>query len=484
MKLWTNGVIYLPDGTKAHNLMTHDGLITGIDVTVDKSIERMDLKGGYLYPGFTDAHLHLIGYGQYLSRTDISNVTKHDILHTIENDKRSVIILDGCTSKHHITKSDLSGVSGVKFVILRHTDFHSVTVNQQVLDELNLSSDTGILTEKEAQLVIAHFSKESNEVLARYLEKAIQMLHQFGITGGHSDDLFYFNGYQDTLNIFSDVLERLKFRTHLIVHHNVLDDYIKHGLPTYINPFLELGSIKVFFDGTLTSKTALMKNGYKDTDSKGLYVTEDFIEIVKKVRRLGLTLAVHVIGDLGLEKLLEVLEKYPPSKNQKDRLIHTPCISEKGMNMLKNKPITIDAQPQFLYSDLPIAFDILNQKPDYIFPWKTLAKQGIVVSFSSDAPVEIPNPLLGILYATNRRGNDNKMYNQSESITRKEAIDHYTIDAIAQNLKKNRGSIKIGNIADFTVFKHDLETVSDELLKSDLVLMTIIDETVVYERSA
>jgi predicted amidohydrolase YtcJ len=76
------------------------------------------------------------------------------------------------------------------------------------------------------------------------------------------------------------------------------------------------------------------------------------------------------------------------------------------------------------------------------------------------------------------------MYEQSESITRKEAIDHYTIDAIAQNLKKNRGSIKIGNIADFTVFKHDLETVSDELLKSDLVLMTIIDETIVYERSA
>ena len=484
MKLWTNGVIYLPDGTKAHNIMTHDGLITGIDVTVDQSIEHMDLKGGYLYPGFTDAHLHLIGYGQYLSRIDISNMTKHEILQTIENDKRSVILLDGCTSMHNITKTDLIGVSGARFVLLRHTDFHSVTVNQQVLDELNLRSDTGILTEKEAQLAIAYFSKVSNEVIASYLERAIQMLHQFGITGGHSDDLFYFNGYKDTLEVFIEVLKRLKFRTHLLVHHNVLDDYIKHGLPTYINSFLELGSIKVFFDGTLTSKTALMKNGYKDTDSKGLYVTEDFIEIVKKVRRLGLTLAVHVIGDLGLEKLLEVLEKYPPSENQKDRLIHTPWVSEKGMNMLKNKPLTIDAQPQFLYSDLPSAFETLNQKPDYIFPWKTLAKQGVVVSFSSDAPVEIPNPLLGILYATNRLGKDDKMYEQSECITRKEAIDHYTIDAIVQNHKKNRGSIKIGNIADFTVFKRDLATVSDELLKSDLVLMTIIDETIVYERSA
>ena len=199
MQLWTNGVIYLPDGTKAHNIMTHDGLITGIDVTITEPIETIDLKGGYLYPGFTDAHLHLIGYGQYLSRIDISNMTKHDILHTIENDKSSIIMLDGCTSRHNITKTDLNGVSGTKFVLLRHTDFHSVTVNQQVLDELNLSSDSGILTEKEAQLVIAHFSKVSNEVLARYLERAIEMLHQFGITGGHSDDLFYFNGYQDTL---------------------------------------------------------------------------------------------------------------------------------------------------------------------------------------------------------------------------------------------------------------------------------------------
>ena len=202
MKLWTNGVIYLPDGTKAHNIMTHDGLITGIDVTVDQSIEHMDLKGGYLYPGFTDAHLHLIGYGQYLSRIDISNMTKHEILQTIENDKRSVILLDGCTSMHNITKTDLIGVSSARFVLLRHTDFHSVTVNQQILDKLNLVNDTGILTEKEAQLAIAYFSKVSNDVIASYLERAIQMLHQFGITGGHSDDLFYFNGYKDTLEVF------------------------------------------------------------------------------------------------------------------------------------------------------------------------------------------------------------------------------------------------------------------------------------------
>ncbi|MCU0105720.1 amidohydrolase [Acholeplasma vituli] len=484
MKLFKNGVIHTLDhNRKATNILTHQGIIIGIDVNENQSFDSIiDLKGGHLYPGFVDAHLHLIGYGQYLSRIDLSSLKdKNDVLSKLkEIEITDLLMVDGYKESLGVNRYDLDNISMEKPILLRHNDFHAVTVNSVVLNQMGLNYESGILREEEASKAIKHYTSVSNETLERYLETAIENLYRYGITGGHSDDLFYFNGYEYTLNVFKNVLIHRPFRTQLLIHHEVLDDYLQNPYNEE-NPYLELKGVKVFYDGTLFSKTALMYKGYKNTPSKGLRITPDFIQIVKKVREHNMTLAIHVIGDQGLDELIEILTKYPAKNFLKDRIIHAPWISEYGLNKLKTIPVTLDVQPQFLYSDLPEAFHILNDPPSYIFPWKSMLKNGLTLSFSSDAPVEVPNPLIGILNATNRVAKDGICYQKEEIITRLEAIEAYTKYANAQNIKENRGVIKMGYLADFTVFKSDLESLPDEDLVKPQVQMTVIDEHIVYE---
>ena len=468
MKLWKSGNIHtLTEQNDIYNILTDQGHIVGLNVDETKPYDEViDLGKKHLYPGFVDAHLHLIGYGQFLSRLDLTHMhNKTTILDLLKKQNiEAYIILDGYHEWVGITKLDLNDVNPNKPIILRHHDFHAVTVNDVVLNALNLKSETGILREEDARLVLNHYTHVSNQTLETYLENALRSLYKFGITGGHSDDLFYFNGYKDTLQVFLNVLKRMPFRAHLLVHHEVLDDYIQSPYFNHHSPYLELKGVKVFYDGTMSSKTALMHDGYQNTTSKGLRMTPNFIEIVKKVRQIGLTLAIHVIGDAGLDELIDILLKYPPKNHQKDRIIHAPWVSEYGMNKLKSTPVTIDIQPQFLSSDFPEALSIFKSLPPYVFPWKTMLENGLILSFSSDAPVETPNPLLGILDATERVAKDGKIYQLEEKISRQEAIQGYTVFANAQNQLQNRGLIAIGQVADFTIFDVDLETADSTTL--------------------
>ncbi|MCV2231306.1 amidohydrolase [Acholeplasma manati] len=486
MKLWKNGVIHtLTNQSEISNILTDQGLIVGLNVDEKEPYDEViDLKGYHLYPGFVDAHLHLIGYGQFLNRLYLTHTQdKNLVLNLLKKQNIfELLIVDGYHEYVGVTKYDLDTINNQNPMILRHHDFHAVTVNTVVLKQLNKESSTGILREEDAQAVIRHYAKVSNETLESYLETAIKSLYRFGITGGHSDDLFYFNGYQDTLQAFINVQKRIPFRTHLLVHHEVLDDYIASPYFNHYSDFLELKGIKVFYDGTMSSKTALMWHGYQNETSNGLRTTPNFIEIVQKVRQFGLTLAIHVIGDQGLDELIDILKKYPPKENQKDRIIHAPWVSEYGMNALKSMPVTIDIQPQFLSSDFPEATTIFKQFPPYVFPWKTMLKNGLTLSFSSDAPVETPNPLLGILDATERVAKDGKIYQPEERISRMDTIKGYTIYANAQNNLQNRGTIEIGQVADFSIFTFDLETIESSRLKEPLVEMTVINEHIVYQK--
>jgi predicted amidohydrolase YtcJ len=486
MKLWKSGIIHtLTEQKDIYNILTDQGHIVGLNVDESKPYDEViDLGGKHVYPGFVDAHLHLIGYGQFLSRLDLTHIQNKskalDVL-KIQNIE-DYLIVDGYHEWVGITKLDLNEINQYKPIILRHHDFHAVTVNDIVLNALNLTSESGILREEVARQVLNHYTHVSNQTLENYLETALKRLYKYGITGGHSDDLFYFNGYKDTLHVFLNVLKKMPFRAHLLVHHEVLDDYVKSPYFDHLSPYLELKGVKVFYDGTMSSKTALMHDGYQNTTSKGLKTTPNFIEIVKKVRYYGLTLAVHVIGDAGLDELIDILIEYPPQNNQKDRVIHAPWVSEYGMNMLKSMPVTIDIQPQFLSSDFPEALTIFKSLPPYVFPWKTMLENGLVLSFSSDAPVETPNPLLGILDSTERVAKDGKVYQPDERISRLDAIKGYTIYANAQNQIQNRGLIAIGQVADFTVFEVDLEKTESTTLKEDIVCMTVIDEHIVYQK--
>jgi predicted amidohydrolase YtcJ len=151
--------------------------------------------------------------------------------------------------------------------------------------------------------------------------------------------------------------------------------------------------------------------------------------------------------------------------------------------LLKKLPITIDIQPQFLSSDLPRALSYFSKNPDLIFPWKTYLDEGILILGSSDAPVETPNPLLGMRDAIYRESTeDNKSYHIEEALTPFEAVKLYTTYAHHQHVNKNRGYLEKGMLADLSITSLNLFTLKKEQWNEKLIEMTVIDERIVYKR--
>ena len=110
--------------------------------------------------------------------------------------------------------------------------------------------------------------------------------------------------------------------------------------------------------------------------------------------------------------------------------------------------------------------------------------QKINLAGSSDAPVEIPNPLLGIHAAVTRiSDHDHQAYFKNECLSRFEAIMLYTRYANYSTMDNNRGYLQKGYIADLSIFEENLEQTPIDNLKKDICYMTVINEHIVYKKS-
>jgi predicted amidohydrolase YtcJ len=209
---------------------------------------------------------------------------------------------------------------------------------------LQLQSNDGILKEEEAQRAVQLVPPYTLEELTVNIETAIQYLYQFGVTGGHSDDMYYFNGYKGTLDAFKNAIQTYPFRTHLLMHHEIIQDYL-NSKDRWLdqNPYLQLGAVKIFYDGTISSQTALMSLSYSNQQQgQRLFSASDFIELITFLRKHQLPIAVHTIGDLALDELTDWLIKYPPMKGLHDRIIHASFAKESTLEKLKKLPISLN----------------------------------------------------------------------------------------------------------------------------------------------
>ena len=490
MTLYTNGFIHTMDehNTILTAIATEDGLVANTSPEPKKKYDTViDLKGAHMYPGFVDAHMHLLGYGMKLSLPDLKMETDRkavmDALNTAFDGKP--LVATGYLDIG-LNKFDLDTVSETEPVILRHNDYHSVTANSVVLGMAGIESESGVLTEEDAEKAIQSLGPVTEEELGTMLETAIRSLWSMGITGAHSDDLGSWIGYKPTLRVFEDVLEDHPFRTHLLLRHTIFKDFLKSRRQFLDQgPYLQLGAIKIFYDGTLSSKTALMKAPYAGSDDHGMTVTPGAVleKVLRNVRRNKLTVAIHVIGDQGLEDVVRLLKRNPPQNGLHDRIIHASFADTETIRQMKGMPVVLDVQPQFIASDLPWGLDILGTAPEHIYPLHTYMDAGLTLCGSSDAPVEIPNPLLGIKAAVTRKSStDGSVDSPEERLSVHDAIRMYTTLANVPTYHGDRGVIKTWNVADFTVFDQDLESMDPDTIDNASCLLTVVDGQVVFDR--
>lgn len=482
-----------------------------------------DLCGSMMIPGLVDSHMHLIGHGESLLRLDLTRLkSKQELLKAVRQRAESSIkgqwiIGEGWDennweSTEIPTYKELSEASPNNPVMLKRTCRHAIIVNQEALELANITNETvappgGVIEKDQFGRITGYIKDQAQEMIyeiipmvdEQYLENAMQTAiksaWRLGLTGGHTEDLSYYGDFNKTYATFEKVINEgnMPFRAHLLIHHTVIEDWKEAGYDqSHNNPYLQFGAMKIFADGALGGRTALLSHPYADdptTSGVAIHSKTELNELVKKARSYQLPIAVHTIGDLAFEYVLEAIENNPTPAGMRDRFIHAQILRKELVERCKELSVIFDIQPRFVASDFPWVLDRVGDKHyDYLYAWKSLLQDEIPLAGGSDAPIEPLDPLLGIHAAVTRTRLDDPsrhVYNPKECLSVFEAISLFTKGAaFAENKEEEYGTIEIGKRADFTVFDQDLFNIPSHQIPTSQVVITVINEKPVYLNEA
>jgi predicted amidohydrolase YtcJ len=518
-ELWYGGTIYTMrhENETAEAVFVQDGIITAVGTKKELyeyySVEReYDLQGSIMLPGLVDSHMHLIGHGERLMRLDLSSCQSYEEMLSLVQEKAAHIppgewiIGEGWNENRfsdtkNVHKKDLDAVSSVHPILLKRMCRHAMLVNSYVLHKAGIQENikhpkggkigrdehgklNGLLYERAQDLLDDIVPQQTEEYLQKALEAAVEDCRKNGLVGCHTEDLNYYGGFSRTYKAFEKGLEGRQFKAHLLVHHEVVDELAHYKNKHYI----EFGAMKIFADGSLGGRTALLSAPYTDmpdTNGVAVFEREELAKLVKKARNLGLTIAVHTIGDLSFEYVIDAIEQHPPQAGQRDRIIHCQVLRKDLIERAKRLSVVLDIQPVFITSDFPSVIEKLGEERlRYAYAWKTLLHEGFICAGGSDAPIESVNPFLGIYGAVERRSIfDGKCYLPKEKLTVFEAISLFTSGSAAAIYKENcRGIIAPGYEADFTITDRDIFTIPAEDIPNTEVVMTVVDGKIVYKK--
>ena len=205
--------------------------------------------------------------------------------------------------------------------------------------------------------------------------------------------------------------------------------------------------------------------------------------LVSKAYADGKQLSFHAMGDRAINQIVDAYRRVIAEQGQKElrlRIEHFTLPTDKDLELAASLHLVTCPQPEY-----PYLYDTPGGPTEEIFgvertrtrfeQYKKNMDAGVVVCGGSDAPVNSLNPLTGIHGFVNARFDTRRL-------TVTEALKAYTYWAAYAAFEENeRGTIKEGFYADFTVLGADPYEVPDKINEIE-IKGTISEGRVVYEQ--
>jgi len=454
-----------------------------------RSEETIDAKGKDVYPGLTDAHGHLFSYAQQRLSADLVNCKSFAELlvrcekYASKNGKK-FIIGRGWDQSLWATKempnfNELNRLFPSIPVCLYRIDGHAVLVNQVLLNKAKITAETkiaggeiilengqpnGLLIDNAIDLVRPFLPVFSEKEIANELLNIQQELFQYGITGVHEAGIEF--GQIITLKKLIAKNElKLDLYAMLMTSQKNLNFAQKNGPFRYKN--LHIRSFKVYADGALGSRGALLKKPYSDAHhSHGLLLTSisEMQSIADFCLKNNYQMNTHGIGDSANALILNIYKNaFERNKDHRFRIEHAQVIDPKDFEKFAAYAVFPSVQPTHAVSDQRWAENrIGKERLKGAYAYKTLLKQYGMLAVGTDFPVELTNPFLTIHAAVKRKNANNIPMNgflTSESLSLEEVMRGMTIWAAFASFDENRiGSLKKGKQATFVIFENPLRS--------------------------
>ncbi|MCI2058486.1 MAG: amidohydrolase [Oscillibacter sp.] len=538
--IYYNAKVYVERGQFAQAVATEDGLIKKVGgnsqvlALADHDTVRIDCKGRTLLPGLNDSHLHFMQLGESMYQVPIDGVSSIGEMIRIcrefmtqhpERVARGIhaagwnqdLFTD---SKRMPDRHDLDKISTEIPIVLERVCGHILSTNTKAIEMLGLTGASphypdgdfllgddgepnGIFTENAcnfAKDIIPDFTiEERRSILMESMDRALS----YGLTSVQSNDVgTSFMDGPAAFRMFRDVYEKGqgKLRYRHQVCFNDLDafrKYLSEGEFTrkYApDSWLTIGPLKLFKDGSLGARTALMKHDYADDPgNRGLTWIKpgDMDEYCRLAREHGVQVVTHCIGDEAVEETVAAYEKaFVDGKNKlRHALVHCQITDRALIDRIVKDDILVIAQPIFLDYDMHIVEDRCGRElSSTSYAFGSLHRKGAHVSYSTDCPVESCNPFPNIYMAVTRKdkaGRPEGGFFPQECVDVATAVDAYTQEsAYAEFMENRKGRIRENYYADLVLLDRDIFTVDPMEIKDIRPLLTVVGGKIMYRDSS
>ena len=491
------------------------GLQAALSGLTGPATKTIPLGGRALVPGFHDAHCHVLGFGLTLAAVPLTGVpTIPELLRKLQAraDEQNAgpgswirgrgYNQNSMEEKRHPTRFDLDQIRGGQpFVLITHASGHAVSVNSRTLEKMGVTRNTpdppggtivrdssgeatGVLLETAASLAhdAAPEPTESEKIAA--LGRASSALNALGITSAVDATLGLAarDSFQE-IAVYHEAAASgaLTVRCSLMMLLSQLA-----AMDTVPNPrevttetdWVRIGPAKVFTDGALTTRTALLRSPFVGGDSLGTAVwpAEELNAMVLKAHTAGWQIAAHAIGDGAIDLCLDAYGRAfaeVPRRDARHRIEHAMVLWPDQVGRLARLGILPIYQPEFLmrFGDAYVS-GLGKSRANRLMPYAETAAAGLPLVFSSDIPVVPGAPLDGILSASNRRTPTGTVLGPAQCVSTSDALRAYTEGAAySVFLEDDRGKIIPGHRADFAILEGwpDAPTVTATIVGGEIV---------------
>ena len=473
-------------------------------------------------PGVHDFHLHLVGMARARRAVGLAGISSPAAFLAAMRQAGSELVADAWLHGQGWSEALLAATPlewleeavGDHPALLYSHDSHSAWASATARQMAGLRAETpdpagghierapggeptGVLRESATDLVESLAGRLRGPALDAALDEVLAELAGLGITGAtDAGDTTTENGsgefaaLGDSASTLIGARSRLDGRIRLTVNMpaDAIADAAAMGLATGAalsgTSTLRVGWAKAYADGALGSRTAALFEPYRGgtPDQLGIerLTAEQLDGLASAARAAGISLAIHAIGDRAAATALDAIERASARREgaPPDRIEHLQLVRSSDIPRFAALGVTASLQPVHVTSDRPLAEDAWGDRLERAYPWRSLQDAGARLAFGSDAPIETPNPWLGLFAAAHRRapGDGSTDWLPQQALDPLAALAAYIRGPALAIGRPDEGYLGVGGLADLAVLNVDLATLltGDERLatvRSDLTLV-------------
>jgi predicted amidohydrolase YtcJ len=481
----------------------------------------IDAGGKLLLPGFNDAHVHFVDGGRQLDNVQLNDVTSTDefvrrIAAQAKKTPKGEWILGGDWDETKWnppdlpTKEMIDPVTPDNPVLLSRYDGHSALANSVTLRLAGITAQTsdppgGTIVRdaqgnptgdlKDAAMDAAYnvVPPLSHEQRVRAAKRALEHAASLGVTSVQTMNPEYAD-----IAVYAELLQNGELTTRIYAAPLItgVEDQAKIGIRhAFGGPYLRIGAVKAYADGSLGSRTAYFFEPFSDEPGNhGLLSNEMQPLSLMRDRMMtadaaGLQICTHAIGDHAISMILDLytdVVKAHHGAERRFRIEHAQHMAEKDFARFAQLDVIASVQPYHAIDDGRWAeARIGHDRTSRTYAFRTFLNHGVHLAFGTDWDVAPLNPLLTVYAAVTRATLDGKNPNgwfPEQKLTVEEAVHAYTMgSAYAEFQEQEKGSITPGKLADMVLLSDDIFSIDAVKIRDVKVLKTIVGGKVIWD---